>query len=115
MSCALAEASLPTFNIPYREILAFHVKNRENGKTVNFPVVTIPCKLLGFSQTQIEVDVMTFLMSKVPLIYREFFFFFFFFWKAPYSVIYKVHYRNKCYIVSEMISALCSALRSELV
>ena len=68
---ALAEASLPNFNIPYREILAFHVKNRENGKTVNFPVIIIPCKLHGFSRTQIEVDVTTSLTSKVPLIYRE--------------------------------------------
>ena len=67
----VAEASLPNFNIPYREKLAFHVKNRENGKTVNFPVVTIPCKLHGFSQTQIEVDVTTSLTFKVPSIYRE--------------------------------------------
>ena len=67
----LAEASLPNFNILYREILAFHVKNRENGKTVNFPVATIPCRLHGFSWTQIEVDVTTSLTSKVPLIYRE--------------------------------------------
>ena len=69
-----AEASQPNFDIPYREILAFHVKNRENGKTVNFPVVTIPCKLHGFSRTQIEVDTTTFtisLTSKVPLMYRE--------------------------------------------
>jgi len=61
--CTLAEASQPNFDIPYRETLAFHVKNWENGKTVNFPVVTIPCKIHGFSRTQIEVDATTFIVS----------------------------------------------------
>ena len=38
---ALAQASQPIFGIRCREILAFHVKNREIGQTPNFPVLTV--------------------------------------------------------------------------
>jgi hypothetical protein len=33
----LSEARAPNFDILYREILMFHVNNRENGKNCEFP------------------------------------------------------------------------------
>ena len=45
---ALLEAGARSFDIPIWEKLVFHVKNWENEKYDEFPVVTIPCKLHGF-------------------------------------------------------------------
>ena len=45
---SLPEAGARSFDIPIWEKLVFHVKNWENEKYDEFPVVTIPCKLHGF-------------------------------------------------------------------
>ena len=49
LSASLPEAGVWSFDIPIWEKLVFHVKNWENEKYDEFPVMTIPCKLHGFS------------------------------------------------------------------
>jgi hypothetical protein len=59
---ALAEVGARIFDTPHREN---GISCKERGRLrANFPVLTVSCKLRGFSQTQIEVDATTFTVSQ---------------------------------------------------
>jgi hypothetical protein len=70
----VAGASQPIFDIQYRGILSFRVKNTESGESQIFLLDPRPVYYREFSWTQIEVDATTFTVSRtceVPVMYRE--------------------------------------------